>query len=198
VYIGRAERIFREPPQDYEVMLKTLPTPPGLLFGSFLYSSDHHSEKELLKLWTEAYGPSELVTPGFNPLIEYYSKEMPGELRRFLVTTHETFLRTELLKAKLLTLEWERKFALHDKRTVNIDIGFLSLENFLLATTKNYSHRVFLGHDIFADLTFEFKQGQFRSLPWTYPDYQDPEKIAFLTESRNRLLASFLPTSKSP
>lgn len=174
-------------------MLKTLPTPPGLLFGSFLYSLEHHSEESLLKLWTDQFGPSETFRPEFNPLKDYYSKEMPGELQRFLVSTHKTFPRHDLLRSKLSSLEWERKFAINDKRTVNIDIGFLSLENFLLATTKNYSHRIFIGDDIFADLTFEFKQGQFRPLPWTYPDYQDPHKITFLTQSRNRLLASFLP-----
>ena len=174
-------------------MLKTLPTPPGLLFGSFLYSSDLHTEESLLKLWTQKFGPSEIFRPEFNPLIEYYSKEMPGQLSRFLVSTHQSFPRQELLRSKLLTLDWERKFAVNEKRTVNIDTGFLSLENFLLATTKNYSHRIFIGDDIFADLTFEFKQGQFRPLPWTYPDYLDPQKISFLTQSRNRLLASFLP-----
>lgn len=179
-------------------MLKSLPTPPGLLFGSFLFKKDLHSEEDLLQMWSKAYGPSEIFRPEFNPLIEYYSKEMPGDLGRFLVTTHNSFSRSELLKSKLLSLEWERKFAILEKRTVNVDTGFLSLENFLLATTKNYSHRIFIGDDIFADLTFEFKHGKFQALPWTYPDYQDPQKLSFLTQSRNRLLASFLPTSKSP
>ncbi len=174
-------------------MLKTLPTPPGLLFGSFLYSKDHHSESSLLKTWTDAYGSSELCRPEFNPLTEYYSKEMSGELSRFLVITNQSFPRSELLTSKLKSLEWENHSAISDKRTVNIDIGFLSLENFLLATTKNYSHRIFIGKDIFADLTFEFKKGAFSPLPWTYPDYQDPQKISFLTQARNRLLASFLP-----
>ncbi|MES2529319.1 MAG: DUF4416 family protein [Bdellovibrionota bacterium] len=174
-------------------MLKTLPTPPGLLFGSFLYSKDHHTDSSLQSLWIEDFGASEILVPEFNPLIQYYTKEMPGELARFLIITQQTFSRSELLSAKLKSMEWENQSAISDKRTVNIDIGFLSLENFLLATTKNYSHRIFIGHDIFADLTFEFKKGAFSPLPWTYPDYQDPQKIHFLTKARNRLLASFLP-----
>lgn len=174
-------------------MLKTLPTRPGLLFGSFLYNSDLHTEESLFSLWRETYGPSEILRPELNPLMEYYSKEMPGKLSRFLVITEKTFPRSELLQSKLLSMVWENRFASGDNRTVNIDIGFLSLENFLLATTKNYSHRIFIGEDIFADLTFEFRQGDFRALPWTYPDYQDPQKMKFLVEARNRLLASFLP-----
>ncbi len=179
-------------------MLFTQPTPAGLLFGSFLYRNDLHTEENLLNLWTGIYGESEVMRPQFNPLTEYYAKEMGGSLSRFLVITQKDYPRSELLSGKLLSLEWERQFAVSGKRMINVDIGLLSLENFLLATTKNYSHRVFLGQDIFADLTFEFKQGQFRPLPWTYPDYQDPEKVHFLTLARKRLLASFLPTSKSP
>jgi hypothetical protein len=174
-------------------MLKTLPTPPGLVFGSFLYRHDLHTQEELLELWSRHYGDCEFMVPEFNPLIDYYAKEMSGKLGRFLVMSLKTFPRSQLLEAKLKGLEWENAFAQGGKRMVNVDIGFLSLENFLLATTKNYSHRIFIGADIFADLTFEFKQGQFRTLPWTYPDYQDPAKISFLTTARNRLLASFLP-----
>ncbi len=174
-------------------MLKTLPTPPGLIFGSFLYRRDLHTQEELLNLWSSHYGDFDLMVPDFNPLIDYYAKEMTGELARFLVISQKPFPRSELLDGKLKSLEWENTFARDGKRMVNVDIGFLSLENFLLATTKNYSHRIFIGADIFADLTFEFKKSEFRPLPWTYPDYQDPAKIAFLMKSRNRLLASFLP-----
>lgn len=174
-------------------MLKTLPTPPGLVFGSFLYRSDLHCPGDLKKLWSSRYGESDFLTPTFNPLIDYYAKEMQGELNRFLAISHASFPRSALLEGKLLSLEWENHFAREGRRMVNVDIGFLSLENLILATTKNYSHRIFIDKDIFAELTFEFKKGEFRSLPWTYPDYQDPEKIAFLTTARNRLLASFLP-----
>lgn len=71
---------------------------------------------------------------------------------------------------------------------VNIDIGFLTLENFVLATTKNYSHRIFIGQNIFADLTYHFHQGEFRSLPWTYPDYLDDQKKDFIKWGRSFLL----------
>jgi hypothetical protein len=174
-------------------MLKTLPTRPGLLFGSLLYRKDLHSEENLLKLWCDQYGQGDVLRPSINPLICYYQKEMGENLGRCLIISQNSFPRTELLNAKLHSLKWENELAREGKRTVNIDIGLLSAENFLLATTKNYSHRIFIGNDIFADLTFEFKQGQWQALPWTYPDYQDPEKIAFLTKARERLLASFLP-----
>lgn len=174
-------------------MLKTLPTPHGLLFGSFLYKNDLHTEEKLLSLWINSYGSSEILRPAFNPLLAYYQKEMGEGLSRFLVITGQSFPRAGLLSAKLKSMEWENEYSVNGKRSVNIDIGLLSAENFLLATTKNYSHRIFIGSDIFADLTYQFQNGEWRTLPWTYPDYQDPEKVSFLTLARNRLLASFLP-----
>ncbi len=174
-------------------MLKTLSTQPALLFASFLYRSDLHSESELKSLWEKSYGPSEFIFPKINPLITYYAKEMGEGLGRFLAITSKTFPRSELLNSKILSMGWENLFAVDGRRMVNIDTGMLSLENFILATTKNYSHRIFIDEDIFADLTFEFKNGKFHSMPWTYPDYQDQEKMDFLMSARKRLLASFLP-----
>lgn len=174
-------------------MLKTLPTRPALLFGSFLYRNDLHSQDQLLQLWQDIYGTSDLLVPAVNPLIEYYTKEMSGPLARFIVITQKAYPRDEFLPLKLRSMEWERAFAVNGQRMVNVDTGHLSPENFILATTKNYSHRIYVGSDIFADLTYEFKQGQYRFLPWTYPDYQDDEKVQFLTQARHRLLASFLP-----
>jgi Domain of unknown function (DUF4416) len=161
-----------------------------LLFASFLYRSDLHQESELRKIWQSHYGEFFSLVPQFNPLNDYYSQEMGhGELlKRFFLISSQTFKREILLASKLEALKWENSFAQEFKRSVNIDTGSISLENFLLATTKNYSHRVFLAEGIFADLTYEFNQGKFCELPWTYPDYRDPEKLEFITWARSYLL----------
>lgn len=171
-------------------MLETIPTSPGLLFASFLYRSDKYSSEDLKDIWRQHYGEFSEMTPAFNPLFSYYEKEMGNPLSRFLLISQKLFTRDYLLKAKLESMEWEKAYSVNGERTLNVDIGFLSPENFLLATTKNYSHRIYLGKDIFADLTFQFQKGSFRSLPWTYPDYLDEEKISFLTQERIRLLGS--------
>lgn len=168
------------------------PTSPthGLLFGSFLYREDLHETSELQKIWEGEFGQSFKLLPANNPLNSYYEKEMGTPLSRFFVITATAYPREFLLSSKLLALEWERKWAISGKRMVNLDTGILTLENFLLATTKNYSHRVYIGQNIFADLTYQFVQGQFQVFPWTYPDFQDEEKIKFFTWCRNYLLAN--------
>jgi len=168
-------------------MLKLETPRPGLLFVSFLYRSDLYEEKFLTKEWEKIFGPTLKNTPEFNPLADYYTKEMGAPLKRFFLASQKTFSRDYLLKAKLQMVEWENLWAQDEKRTVNIDVGFLTLENFILATTKNYSHRIFIGENIFADLTYQFQQGAFQMLPWTYPDYRDEKKLVFFRELRNHL-----------
>lgn len=163
---------------------------PGLLFASILYRTDLYSEENLKKIWCNDYGESFSFIPSSNPLAAYYSKEMGDVslLSRFFLVTKKTYDRDYLLKAKLWAQAIEGTFADNNNRRVNIDIGLLSLENFILATSKNYSHRIYIGENIFADLTYEFQKGQFKMLPWTYPDYQDEQKIKFLTQMRIHLL----------
>lgn len=168
------------------------PTAPsnGLLFGSFLYREDLHEASELQKIWEEQFGESFKYIPAFNPLNTYYEKEMGTPLSRFFLVSAKPFPREFLLTSKLLALEFERSWAKEGKRAVNIDTGILTAENFLLATTKNYSHRVYIGQNIFADLTYHFSNGAFEVFPWTYPDFQDQEKIKFFTWCRGFLLGN--------
>lgn len=172
-------------------MLKLNEPSDGLLFFSLLYRTDLHSQAELLLKVEALFGKAFTFSPAINPLKSYYSKEMGPEdtLSRFFVVPTKPFPREFLLTTKILSLDWERDFFRGEGRMVNVDVGFITAENFILATTKSYTHRVFLGQKIFADLTYEFKNGHFECLPWTYPDYRDEEKMQFLTWCRSFLLS---------
>lgn len=171
-------------------MLKVSEPSECLLFSSFLYRSDLFDESEFKDLWKKHYGEFFAFSPQENPLKDYYSHEMGHAelLKRFFLVSTQHFKRDILLTSKLQALEWENSYARDSKRMVNIDTGSISLENFLLGTTKNYSHRIYIGQGIFADLTYEFNQGRYRELPWTYPDYRDSEKLDFITWTRSYLL----------
>jgi len=62
----------------------------------------------------------------------------------------------------------------------------MALEHVVLATTKGYSHRIYLGEGIFADLTLLYENGTYRPLQWTYPDYGGDELIGLLNRWRER------------
>ncbi len=171
-------------------MLETDVPSQGLLFASFLFRHDLFSMKELTYFWESHFGQSFYLIPEHNPLGQYYSKEMGDHLSRFFGLTAMPYPREHLLSSKLLAIDWEKKWAINNERRVNIDIGFLTPENFLLATTKNYSHRVYLGQNIFADLTYYFHQGKLQNFTWTYPDYLDEQKKEFFCWGRSFLLQS--------
>jgi hypothetical protein len=56
----------------------------------------------------------------------------------------------------------------------------------VLGTTKGFSHRIYQGQGIFADLTLIYENGTYRSLPWTYPDYGGRELISLLNGWREK------------
>ncbi len=171
-------------------MLETQAPQKGLLFFSILYRSDLFSPEVLAQKLEALFGLSFSFSPEYNPLADYYAKEMGDAslLKRLFIVPSCPQTKESLLSVKLLSLEWEREWAKNLKRMVNVDVGFISAENFLLATTKNYSHRVYIGQNIFADLTYQWTDGAFHSFPWTYPDYKDSFKIDFLTWCRSYLL----------
>jgi archaellum biogenesis ATPase FlaH len=109
-------------------------------------------------------------------------------LQRVFYVSTESYPREFLLSSKLLALDWEREWLKKNARMVNVDTGFVSLENFLLATTKNFSHRIFIGQNQFADLTYQFVEQSFQFLPWTYPDFKDQDKLDFFNWCRSFLL----------
>jgi hypothetical protein len=78
--------------------------------------------------------------------------------------------------------------ALRLPRPVNLDPGFIEPSKLVLATTKNYSHRIYIGHKMFAEVTLVYEKGAWRDFDWTYPDYRQPGYQDFFTKVRNRLV----------
>ncbi len=119
----------------------------------------------------------------------YYAKEMGSPLYRRMVVFKELIPQEAIGQIKLTTNTMEERFAREGKRRVNIDPGYLLLERFVLATGKNFTHRIYIGSGIYADLTLIFQHGDFRSLPWTYPDYKDGQMKSFLKQVRHKYAA---------
>ena len=74
------------------------------------------------------------------------------------------------------------------ERPVNIDPGILNDCRIVLASTKDYAHRLYRGDGIWEEITLCFKKGEYCSLPWTYPDFRAPEYHAFFKPFRLELL----------
>ncbi len=161
------------------------PLPAKLVIGLFLARKDlfTHLAAEL----EAAFGRLELVSAWmpFN-YTTYYAKEMGADLFRRVLAFRTMIAQERLPEIKLATNAIEQAYAVDGRRRVNIDPGYLLHERFVLATGKNFSHRIYLGQGIFADLALIYRRGAFQALPWTYPDYADLPLRRFLLTVRGK------------
>ena len=106
---------------------------------------------------------------------DYYNEEMGKGLKRKFLSFKRLVWMEDAAKVKLLTNDIEKRSSLCGKRTINIDPGYIDMAKLVLFSTKDYSHRVYIGKGIFAEVTLHYKNKRFNFWPWTYPDYKSDE-----------------------
>jgi hypothetical protein len=119
----------------------------------------------------------------------YYAAEFGEGLMRKIVAFAELVDPGRLAQIKRLTNDLEMGWAREGKRRINLDPGYVSLAKLVLATTKNRSHRIYVGQGIYAEITLGYRNKTFRPWEWTYPDYASPPYIAIFSHIRELYLA---------
>lgn len=118
---------------------------------------------------------------------DYYATEMGSGLQRVLLS-FERLAQPDLLAAlKRDTNAMEdnaRSRTGAAGRTFNIDPGYIEQSKVVLASTKNFYHRIYLGDGIFGEVTMHFSNNAYQSFPWTYPDYKSEEYQRFFLRMR--------------
>jgi len=126
----------------------------------------------------------------------YYTSEMGPNLLKYYLVFGGTIKPMDIVRTKHETsrLEWDlaERNTPDIRRSVNIDPGYFTHAQLVLATHKNYAHRVSLGQGVFAELTYLIQGKEWTTFPWTYPDYRRPETQQFFLEQR----AIFLKETK--
>jgi hypothetical protein len=76
---------------------------------------------------------------------------------------------------------------------VNIDPGYVTESKVVLATTKDFSHRIYIGNRMYAEVTLRYRKDirAFVALEHTYPDFRSAETQAWFARVREHLRASF-------
>jgi hypothetical protein len=176
--------------------MMSLPRPPKpakLVIGVFL--RDRHLISPVASDLKEEMGPIDLISAWFPfDLTEYYRQELGAPLFRRMLAFKTLIDQSEIKKIKLITNRIEQKHSENGKRRVNIDPGYLVHERFVLATGKNFTHRIYIGGGIYADLTLVYRNGGFQTLPWTYPDYARTDMLGFLGRVRDKYSADVAKT----
>ena len=164
-----------------------LPKPAKLVVGLFMKEKD--LIHDLTNALVEKFGSIDLVSAWFSfDYTTYYEPEMGTPLFRRMLAFKTLIDRRSITEIKIITNDLELKFSINQKRRVNIDPGHLVYERFVLATGKNYTHRIYLDKGIYADLTLIYTKGAFQKLPWTYPDYADKRMLAYLHRVRDKYI----------
>lgn len=161
------------------------PKPAKLVTGIFL------REKKLFMpaaaALCDAFGPVDMVSSWIDfDYTTYYEREMGAPLFRRILAFSTLIEQESLAEIKTITNGIENSYTVDGRRRLNIDPGYMLHERFVLATGKNFTHRIYIGRQIYADLTLLYVRGGFQALPWTYPDYRDAKMLTWLERVRNK------------
>ena len=163
------------------------PKPAKLVIG--IFTGDTKMIENLIPELISLFGHIDLISSWmpFN-YTQYYEPEMGSPLHRRMTAFRSLIDQQELAGVKTTTHAIEQAYSQSGRRRVNIDPGYMLPERFVLASGKNFSHRICIGAGIYADLTLIYQKGNFRQLPWTYPDYADAKMLGFLKQVRKKYI----------
>jgi len=105
----------------------------------------------------------------------YYDGAMGSPIYRYFFSFAELIEPSAIADIKVTTNGLEAAFARQQgtlERPINLDPGYLEQSKIVLASTKNYYHRILISGGIYAEVTLHFEEGRWRSFPWTFPDYK--------------------------
>jgi hypothetical protein len=121
----------------------------------------------------------------------YYEAEMGDIIDRVFFSFERLIEADQLPEIKRQTNQFEEELApllrtpsTTVKRPVNLDPGYIEQAKVILASTKNFYHRIYLGHGIFGEVTMHFRNNTYQFFPWTYPDYQSKDYQEFFLRMR--------------
>jgi len=137
----------------------------------------------------QAFGPVALESDPFAfDQTDYYEATMgPGLIKRFFAF-ERLVDPAGLPEIKLLTNAWEDELAAQgahaEARPLNLDPGYLTLAKLVLASTKDFAHRVYLRDGIYAEATLHYRHGRWEPHAYTFPDYRGTKYHEFFDRCR--------------
>jgi hypothetical protein len=165
-------------------------TPALLLLAAFSRHDDalHWAKQKAEVQW----GAVELESPAFDFVqTEYYTSSMGPGLKKVFFVFEKPFDPADMVDVKLLTNAWEDEYAAlgkhSEQRPLNLDPGYITLGKLILASTKDFAHRIYLNRGIYAEVTLFYKHHQWRHHDCTFADYRREDYQQYFTLCRDRL-----------
>ena len=168
------------------------PIPVKLFIG--LLTSDRELLQECEEALTNHFGPSDLessVLPWDHT--DYYLDEMGPSLVRKFIFFKRLLDPSALNEVKVFTVSLEDVYGQRTGqgiiRRVNLDPGYVTEAKVVLATTKDFSHRIYLGRGIYGEVTLYYERHDraYHALAHTYPEFRSPASLALFKTARDML-----------
>ena len=118
-----------------------------------------------------------------------FKREMGEDLKKQVLCFSKLIQVETLPEVKKFTNDLEWEYREHDprpRRLINLDPGYLTLSQVLLASTRNYPHHVYLRDGVYGELLLRYHRGALRNFPWTYPDFRSHVVHTFFSRARER------------
>jgi hypothetical protein len=140
----------------------------------------------------ETWGAIARESPRFDFIeTHYYDATMGPGLKKVFFTFQRALDPAELVDIKIQTNQWEEEYAAAadhpEPRPLNLDPGYLTLGKLVLASTKDFAHRVYLSRGIYAEVTLQYKHHRWQHHEYTFADYRRADYQEFFTECRETL-----------
>ena len=176
-------------------MAQVRPVPPVKLIVGMLSQTELLFEAARRKMST-AWGTIDIISAVLPfDYTDYYTRQMGKPLLRQFVSFERLIDPGDLAPIKHQSNAWEEELGQTEPgrapavaRPINLDPGYVEPSKLVLATTKNYSHRIYIGGSMYAETTLRYHQGRWAAWPFTYPDYGSGAYDEFLTTVRDRLM----------
>jgi hypothetical protein len=163
--------------------------PEPVKFLVAVFSTETSLIAEAINRVQTAVGPLDYISEIFVfDQTEYYRSEMGWPLYKRIVAIEAPMDPADLIRVKIACRKIEDDYCEGDRRRVNLDPGYVAKQRLVLGTGKDQAHRIYLGQGVYAELTLIYERGEFRSLPWTYPDFAGEQVRGFAADIRKRYL----------
>lgn len=157
---------------------------PVKLIVAVMFSRQDLFDRVLGEL-EQYYGPADSVSPPIQiPEYTFYEAEMGAGLMKKIVAFENLFDAERLASVKTHTISIEHVFSVDGRRSINLDPGYLTDGNLVVASAKSRARRVYLRDGIYAEIELLYREGEFQPLPWTYADYRLADVLSFLNDVR--------------
>ena len=137
---------------------------------------------------TDRYGSVDLASDAFPfELTHYYDGQMGSPIIRSFLAFRTLIAPTAISSIKRATNDLEAAFAVEHRqvqRPVNLDPGYLEESKIILASTKNFYHRILLSDGIYGEVTLHYSAGSWQAFPWSFPDFRSGRYHEFFTRLR--------------